>query len=415
MSVAVSNLTTLFQTYIGDTSTNRISDAERRSYFDEATVWLLEELGNEHMVDTYELDYLDGVHRYKVTTAVADLLVGADLRRDTDLHTHSASRKSPREFWEEVGLNSKEFTWGIERYDGDSYFLVNLSPNNTRNVLSTFDSTTAGGGTWVVDSTGSDATNLTLDINEKKQGVGSLNFDIDVSQSANNKATIYNPSATSKDLSSLEDLGSFTFWVYVPDATDFTSITLYWGSDESATPSTKTNYWSATVTTDIDGSTVADGWNQFKIDWKNATQTLSPDSSAIVYYQFDVNYDVAQGDDTDYRIDDFNVTQPERLTFHYISWYLGKTNAGVDLTAFTAETDVPFFSVRYDQYKYPVAHKAASIAFYGTLRNVESGAVEEKLATESLQRYRKMFESSITRELKSFKVLGNNLRLRRKR
>lgn len=415
MSVTVADLITNLDTYIGDTSTDRISQAERFQFLTEATVWLSEELGNEHMIDSYSLNYLDGIHNYKITTAVADLLVGADLLRAENDHDISAVRKSPREIHEEIGQSNGEFSWAVDRYDGDAYLVVNLEGKNPRKLIGTFNSTTADGGTWTVDSSGSDATNITQDTNELKQGSASLNFDIDVSQSGNDIATIYNDTASEKDLSDEEDLGSWTLWVYIPDVTNITSIGLTWSSDTSGTPSTITNYWSATATTDINGSAFADGWNRVKIDWADATKTGSPDSSGIQYYQIDVNYGGGQADDTDFRLDELAIARPEKLTFKYISWNVGQSNAGADITAFTATNDVPFFSGRYDQYKYAVAHKAASICFYSALRLVNQGAAEEAEALKSVRRYNKNFESSKTREQKSFKIKGVNFRRRGQR
>ena len=79
MAITIANLVTNFDTYIGDTSNDRITAVERLEYFTEATVWLQEELENDLQVATYNLDYFDTVNYYKVTTAVADLLEGADL------------------------------------------------------------------------------------------------------------------------------------------------------------------------------------------------------------------------------------------------------------------------------------------------------------------------------------------------
>lgn len=412
MSLTIASNITNLDTYLGDSSTDRISQAERFQAITESTAWLLEELGNEHSLVTYNLEYLDTVNYYKVTTPLADLLVGADLRRDKDLQTKAFSRKSPRAIAEDIGTNLLDPSWAIERRDGDAYLVVNFSSTNVAKTLADFDSTTSGGGTWVVDASGSDALNLTVDINEKKQGTASLNFDVDVSQTGSDFAVIYNPDATSSDLSSLEDLGSFIYWVYIPDVTYTSSFTLTWGSDTSTTPAAKSNYWAATVSTDIDGNAFVAGWNQVKIDWQDSTATGSPDSSAVVYYELRMTYTASQGDDTDFRYDYLRVVQPERLVYHYVSWNVGTDTGGSDITAFGATTDVPFYSGQYDQYKYAVSHKAASILFYSALRLTEQGAVEEAEAIKALRRYRKQFESSKVRELKTFKVAGVNLRTR---
>lgn len=412
MAITVNSIITNLNTYIGDTSNDRVSANERYEAITEATAWLLEELGNEHMVNTYEIDYYDGVHYYQVNTGLADLLVGADLRRKFDRNTISFARKSEREIAEEIAVNADDPAWAIERRDGDVYLVISYNSQYTPLTISSMDSTTDG-GTWTAFAT-SDALNLTADSNEFLQGSGSLNFDVDVSQSVNNYATLYLPDATERDLSDHEDLSSFILDVYIPDVTYISSFTFYWGSDSGATPSTRANYWSATTTTDINGNAFSNGWNTIKVDWNAATATGSPDVTSVQYYEIRMSYTASQADDTDFRYDNFRIVRPEPLVFHYISWNVGTNSGGTELTAFTATSDIPFFSGRYDQYKYAVAHKAASIIFYSALRLPDQGAVEEAEAIKALRRYRKQFESSITREVKNWKIFGVNLRGRYK-
>lgn len=405
MAVTIANIITNVDTYIGDASTDRISQAERFQAITESVVWLLEELGNDHANKTYTLNFLDTVNYYKITSAVSDLLDSADLRRDILDHTISAAPKSARDIAEDIGQGGTEFAWAIERRDANAYLVVNLDSKNKAQVISAFDSLTDGGGDWEIDETTSDATNLTVDTVEFKQGSGCLNFDADVSQSGNNRITVSNSTLNELDLSSFEDLSSWLFWAYVPENANFSSFTLYWGSDSS-------NYWSATVTTDINGSAWADGWNEVKVNWADATMTGTPDVSAIDYIRIDFNYTGSQTDDTDFRLDYLRIAKPEKLTFHYVSWNVGANNSGTALSAFTATTDVPFFSGQYDQYKYPVSHKAASILLY-TLRLKEEAIIEEGEAVKSLKRVKGIFPSSRIPETKNFKVKGINFARRR--
>lgn len=400
MSVTVANLITNLDTYIGDTSTDRISTAERYQLLTEATVWLQEELGNDHMVKTYSLNYYDNVHTYKITSAVASLLEGADLRRGETDHDESATHKSSRELAEDIGQHSTEFAWSIERRDGDWFLIVNLESKYSPLLIASFDSTTADGGTWAADESTSDAENVTADTVEYRQGSGSLNFDIDVSNSGNDRATI-SGTISSQDLTTYENLGAFVFWVYLPVVTNFTSITLYWGSDSS-------NYWSATATTDVNGNAFVAGWNRIAILWSAATATSSPDVTAVDYMRIDFNYTASYGDVNDVRIDDIELVRPEALTFYYTSWYVGTNSGGTALTAYSATSDIPFYSGQYDQYKYAVAHKAASLAFYGVLRNQKDAQAHEVEAIKAFNRQRKLIPSSVTKESKAFKVGGVN-------
>lgn len=401
MAVTVANLITNVDTYIGDASTDRISQAERFQALTEATAWLIEELGNDHSVKTYDLEYLDTIHYYKVTNSVTDLLASADLRRGIENHWKTASPKSSRDIAEDIGQQSNEFAWAVERRNDNTFIVVNLEPEETADYVASFDSLTSDGGTWEADTTNSDALNVTADSVEYKEGSGSINFDIDVSQSGNNRATIFNDSVSSQNLTEFEDLGSWLFELYIPDVTNITSITLYWGSSDSA-------YWSATASTDIDGAVFSDGWNTIKIDWENATMISSPDVAAIDYIRFDLNYGVSQVDDTDFRLDNLRIANPETLTFYYVTWNVGETAGGTEISAFTASTDVPFFSGKYDQYRYAVAHKAASILFF-TLRLRDEALTEEREALSQVDRIRDIIPDSKVPETHNFKVMGVNL------
>lgn len=401
MSVTVASLVTNFDTYIGDSSTDRISQVERFQFLTESTVWLQEETGNDHMVKTYTLNYYDNVHYYKITSAVASLLEGADLRRGEADQLETMAHKSARELAEEIGQKNMESSWAIERRDSDWFLVVNHQSKYLPDLIASFDSVTADGGTWAADTTNSDATNVTADPYEYKQGSGSLNFDLLVAQSGNNRATISNSTVNSMDLTQYNNLAAFVFWVYIPDVTYTTSVTLYWGSSSTA-------YWSASATTDINGNAFVAGWNRIAIQWSAATMTSTPNVAAITYIRFDVNYGASQANATDYRIDDLNVVRPEALTFLYTSWYVGTNSGGTAITAFSATTDIPYFSGQYDQYKYAVAHRAASLAFYGPLRNSNEGQLHEVEAIKALNRQKKLIPSSVTKEVKSFKVRGIN-------
>jgi len=405
MAVTLANLITNLDTNIGDSSTDRISQAERFQALTEAVVWLNEELGNDHNVSTQEIDFIDTVNYYKITALVPDIQEPTELRRAVGKNYPPFTRKDGREIASEIAEGSQEPSYAIEYQDDDWYLGIIYNPQYQAQVISEFDSLTDGGGTWQADTTNSDATNVTIDTAEYTSGNGSLNFDVDVSQSGNNRATIYNEDANSADLSDLEDLASWVFEAYIPNVTNFSSITFYWGTDSS-------NYWSATVTTDINGSAFANGDNTIKVNWADATPTGTPDAGDITYYRFDFNYTVSQGDDTDFRLDYLRVVRPEKLTFRYVSWVVGKNNSGTDIYAFSATTDVPFFSGKYDQYKYAIAHKAAGLLFKSPLRLYNDALVQEDEANKQLERARKIFPTSKTPEEKNFKVRSINFNRR---
>ena len=94
MAITIVNVITELNTYVGDASTDRISAAERLQSITEATVWLQEETLNDLMNATFALNYYDTVNYYKVTTSIADLLDGADLRREKSDQVLSFTHKS---------------------------------------------------------------------------------------------------------------------------------------------------------------------------------------------------------------------------------------------------------------------------------------------------------------------------------
>jgi hypothetical protein len=259
-----------------------------------------------------------------------------------------------------------------------------------------------------MDATAGDGNNLTLDEVEFKQGNASFNFDITVAQTANNRATLSLTDFDSLDLTDYESLTSWLFEVYIPDVTYHTGFTFYWGSSDSA-------YWSASVTTDVNGSAWVNGWNTVKVNWADATKTSTPDVAATVFFRVDYNYSASQGNATDYRFDYLRLVRPEKLTFYYTSSSVGVTSSSdsTKLYAFAATTNVPYFSGQYDNLKYAVAHKMASMAFYKMgLR--DDAQLEEQAAFVALKRSQKLFPSSKTPEVKNFKVKGLNFNRRRR-
>jgi len=406
MSVSVTNLITNFDTYLGDSSTDRVSTAQRYQYLTEATVWLQEQLRNDHQVKTYDISYVDTVHYYRVTTPLADLLEGSDLRRGVGENLRSMTHKSSRELAEEVanGVIGDD-SWAIERRDGQSFLVINATPKFSATNIDSFE-TEESIDAWVADTTNSDAVAPTLDANRYSEGSHSLNFDIDVSQSGNNRATLINQTL-SLDLQSLENIGVFLLDVDIPLVTEVSSYTLIWGNSS-------TNYWTVTVDTDMDGSPLVNGFNTLAFEWSEASTVGTPDATSdIDYWRIDLNYTGSQTDDTDFRLDNFRVAVPETLKFHYVSWDIGTTSGGTELSAFSAGTDVPFFSGQYDQYKFAVAHMAASFAF-DNLRLKDDATKEERRAYEAMKRAQSIFPKSANPEVKSFKVHGINLSTRRR-
>ena len=148
---------------------------------------------------------------------------------------------------------------------------------------------------------GTDSASVATDASEVRFGAGSVSFTITPGASVNNYAEIEVASLTSLDLSTLLSTGLFRMWVYLPNVTDFTSISLYIGSSS-------TDYYLMTATTDISGNAFAsNGWIRLEFDWANATTNGSPSSSALDYLKLRFTYAASFTGGTSFRVDDIRI------------------------------------------------------------------------------------------------------------
>lgn len=185
---------------------------------------------------------------------------------------------------------------------------------------------------WVASN---DAENISDDNYTYKEGSGSLRFDVNVSLSGLNRATLKR-TVTAQDFYSQKDVGHFKCWVYLPTVTNFTSISFSWGSDAS-------NYYKATTTAQEDGSAFEVGWNKLDFAWSDATQIGSPNDREITFYQFDFDYTADFESVNNFRIDYLRLNVPDKMILQYYTKYKGKDNSGNYITNFSAVTDTFLF------------------------------------------------------------------------
>lgn len=397
MSCTIADVQTPLNTFIRDTTTDSVSAAERLEAINEATAWLIEQTTNDHQIRTYNLDYVPTIHSYKISSALADFLEPADLRRAEADQDMPATRKATREMAEDIAVGSSEFAFGIQRKDGAAYAIINLQGKYQSQVLATFDTTTADGGTWVAAQ---DASNVATDDSNFTAGSGSVSFDV----SGATTVAQLSSTITSQDLSEFADNAILTLDVHIPDATYTSSVTLYWGNSSTV-------YYSVTSTTDMQGNTIASGDNTFKFNWADATETGSVDDTAIDYVRIDINYSASQGADTGYRLDNLQIAKPERLVFYYMSHRLG-TESGTTVYKYTTTAAVPYYSGQYDYYRFAVAHKGAAILFR-SMGLLQDAVVEESEADKALKPKQKIFPSSLVKEDRQFKAKGINFNKRK--
>ena len=408
MATTVAVVQTQLNTYIGDASTDRVSAAERLQYITEGTIWLQTQLDNDHSVRTYSISYFDTLNYYKINAAISDVLDSNALRRFTYENGVDLTKKDSRELANEISQGAQESSYALERKDGNLFLAINHDSKYSQLQVSSFDSLTANGGTWVADAINSDSLNVRISNADGSNGdTGCLVFDLTVAQSGNNRGTIYNDGVTTEDLSDEKDLSSWVLDVKLPEVTYISSVTFYWGSSAS-------NYYSVTSTTAHDGSAFVADWNTLKFAWLGATVTGTPVDTAINYFRIDINYSASQADATSFKLDRLRLVRPEILTFHYTSWNVGTNTSGTQIKAFSNTTDIPYFSGQYDQYLYAVAHKSAALVFKA-LRLYNESDKEEVEALGEMNRIRKVVSKSRPGELKSFKVRGISFKRRGRR
>ena len=206
---------------------------------------------------------------------------------------------------------------------GQRYFLnTGYDSATTYTTLHNMDSYD-GDGTWVASN---DATSVSTNTTDQKEGTGCVSFNVDVSGSSNNKATITNPDMTPVTLSDSIENGGLIMWVYFPTVVYMKSLEVKFGLDSS-------NYYAAKqYEVDVQGMKYSAGWNRIFLQTKNK-QTIGEPTTSIGYLQVTVEFDSGQTDFTSFLVDNIQFCNK------YIQyWYSRKA---VDLNTDSSESIVP--------------------------------------------------------------------------
>ncbi len=386
----VSNIITNTNTFIGDSSTDRVSATDRYQAVTEATAWLLEELGNEHMTDRAEIEFLPTVTWYKMDSLTPYLLTAGQLRFKEDPDERiDFTRVEARDL---ASMTGNRYAFAIERFNDDSYIGIKIPESSDYPYKELVPFNDADSLTY----TGTNASNLYKESD-------AVRFDMTASGVT---STGLSTTTAPINLTDYEGLGVTIFDVEIPDVTDVTSITIKFGNNLVS------DYWLGTVSQDAGGNAIAVGNNTIKVKWSELTKVGSPTISAVVSWQILINHLSSKPAIDVIKFSDIRIAKPNYLTFKYLFYRVGKNAAGVDITEFTADTDIPFFDQRYPQYKFAVAHKAAGILFR-SLQQIENARAEDREANNALDRYRKNFSGERDMGSSSFKVAGVSLRGRR--
>lgn len=260
------------------------------------------------------------------------------VRREIGIEMNTGTEFDRNLRWEQwVGKFAIEYNQGVK-----TLRLLGRTISTAKNILLHNCDTYNGDGTWTADTSGSDATNVQTNSVTFMEGSGSVSFDVDVSQSGQNFARIYNPSINIKDISAATQPYLFVY-VNIPTVTYVTSVDVIYGSDTGATPSTKANYRTFNATTQFGGAAFVSGKNVIGIPLSSSTQTGTVDTDSISYLEFKLNYSASQADMSSVLIDGIYLRDGELAELQYYTNAVVQSSGGTNKQYFTATDDVTIF------------------------------------------------------------------------
>lgn len=321
MSVPLSQLLAELPEITRNSTTGALDNTKRTRGLNRTLEDLQDYADWEFTKRTKKFELIDGVCEYSLknyiaatckdndgATAISDFKSPYDLRITDESHKPFSFRdvKDVR-YHLQYGLITNE-------YGVDNDLLVINYPRQLSAQIHNCDSLTASG---TVSASGN-ASNLTIDDVEYEEGSGALNFD------ANGTSLVITFSGfPSKDLEELQNKSHWTAKIWLPAIANFSSIQLEWSND-----ATFASKWSKTETARADGQSLeANEPNLFAFSWKEATETGSPDPSAIAYARLTITYSQAVTD-TDFRIDDLRVGKTLTMKIDYYSKAMVKDTNG---------------------------------------------------------------------------------------
>jgi len=266
----------------------------------------------------------DDVYRYSTPSDIkGENLIDMVKAKDKKRLSNVEYEKVPLEQF------NRYFTTNTYTYDhnnGVNWFKINHDVDSSKILVSELDSLTAN-GTWTATDSG---TNLQTNTFNYITGSASLSLDM---TALGTTMSITNSTLTAVDLSTLEDKGKLFLWVYLPEVSTLTSVDMRWGSDSS-------NYWSNSATAPFYGGTFEIGWNLVAFGWDGATETATPDASAIDYVKIDMVFSTSPTDLTGYLFDSLIAGLGEAIEYVYYSQYMWRTTSANWIEDSTLDTDI---------------------------------------------------------------------------
>jgi len=257
------------------------------------------------------------------------------------------------ELFDDMGTSSKGQFIGTYNADIANRYIIAVSNDNIyyytkKSNIILHDCDAYTGGSYGNFAGTSDAVNL-ANSTTRKQGAGSVEFDLTVATSADNFAVLTVAALTSVDLTGYNTAGAIRLWTTLGTLTNFTSVTLRWGSSA-------TDYWEQTVTVAIRPDTEttknfqASDWNYLSFDWATATTTGTPVITAVDYLQLRYNYSAGYGNQNNLLIDDIRAVKSETSFQQYNLGSWSNSNSQVNGTPFLGTSSLPYYILVADHF-----------------------------------------------------------------
>lgn len=222
-----------------------------------------------------------------VYNEVFDYPVATDLKGNKVIDLFPQVGRYPSDVWQSFYNQEFDLTKGLP-WSGDMFtVLYNTglrsirinAPFLTAPVTLNTVSVITGNGTW---STSGTASNLQQDNVRYATSGSSLEFN-----ATTGAASIVNSTSSAVNLTSNLNQSTMFVYVYMPSASQFTSVNLQWGSDAS-------DYYSVTTSVTQQNTVFQDGWNLLAFPWLGATVVGTPNVSSITYLKVTCNVTAAQ-------------------------------------------------------------------------------------------------------------------------
>lgn len=219
-----------------------------------------------------------------------------------------------------------------------------------------------GNGTFTAIGT---ATTIATEASDFVEGTGAVSF---VSGTSGTTSGITVNDMDEVDLTSYEDDHDLFVWVYIPSTTDVASFTLRWGSSSA-------NYWSVTVTHTHEQLAFYQGWNLLRFPWADATETGTPDASAVDFLSFFMTKQSGTASSAGWIVDRICASINSGHDLVYYSKYPWQTSTGEYLES--AAVDADFLNADTDEYDLIVLRASELIS-------IKLGKMEDAKAFASL-------------------------------